>query len=90
MRNKLKIYVGRTKSALVLKYPAGKFDSGYCRFFSADEELSKTAYYLKLEFKNREVEFLPLIDEYENRGIEPSESGELEKLSDAYQETKLN
>lgn len=90
MNNKsVDIYVGRTNSALVLKYPAGLEKKDICRYLQKDEEPSKTAYYLKLEFKDRPVNFHLLIDADKSHGIRPVDEGELEKLAKAFSEAKL-
>jgi len=88
MTNKIKVYVGRTMFELVLKYRVEDNPTELCRYFPKNEEPSKTAYYLKLEFKEKEIEFLPLIDTDKSHGIRKMDSRGLEKLMLAFQKVK--
>jgi hypothetical protein len=84
MTDKIKIYVGRTSFALVLKYST----DGICRYYPRSEELTKTVSYLRVEFPNNNIEFCKLIDKDKAHGIRPVNDSELEKLSLAYKEVK--
>jgi len=75
---KTTVYVGRTERNLVLKYPVGLDNQEICHFYPADEDVSKTAYYLKLEMKGKGLEFKPFNDK--PHGINQVDEEYLNKL----------
>jgi len=78
MGTKINVYVGITERNLVLKYPVGFENQEICHFYPADEDVSKTAYFLRLEMKGKRLKFMPLNDK--PHGIFPVNEKYLNKL----------
>jgi len=78
MKTKINVYVGKTERNLVLKYPIGLNNEEICHFYPADEDVSKTAYFLRLEMKGKRLKFMPLNDK--PHGINPADEEYLNKL----------